>query len=89
MRGNSGKQQIQEYFGDARVDMGLAILDSSFDNVVAPYNEAMLTPGLHFSPEDTQLLWFCLRLFRRLQAVGTAPAVDLSLYEKALFNSDD
>ncbi|MBA9082120.1 MULTISPECIES: DUF6602 domain-containing protein [Micrococcus] len=87
MRGETGKKHIQDHTGDARLDMGLALLDSAFDNTTPPYNKEMLEAGLHFSPESTQLLWFCLRLFRRLQAIGTAPAVDLSLYEEALLKS--
>ncbi|MEV5906123.1 DUF6602 domain-containing protein [Streptomyces sp. NPDC052127] len=87
IRSETGKSHIERTIGDARLDMGLALLDAAFDNTTPPYNEEMLEPGLHFSPEGTQLLWFCLRLFRRLQAIGTAPAVDLSLYEDALFKS--
>lgn len=82
--GTTGTKNIKKHTDDTRVDIGLALLDRAFDHVQPPFNTHMLTKGLHLSPPDTQLLWFCLRLFRRLQAIGTAPAVDLDLYEKAL-----
>ncbi|WP_226347255.1 DUF6602 domain-containing protein [Agilicoccus flavus] len=88
LTGSSGQAQITKHIGNRRVDMGLALLDCAFDNTTAPFNREMLAPGLHFAPPDTQLLWFCLRLFRRLQSLGSALAVDLSLYEEALLHPD-
>jgi hypothetical protein len=35
-----------------------------------------------------QLIHFCIRLFRQLQAVGTVPAVDMTRYEETVFPRD-
>jgi hypothetical protein len=40
--------------------------------------------SLDASPRDSALIFFFLRLLERLQALGTAPAIDLREYGKAL-----
>lgn len=37
--------------------------------------------------DGDQLIHFCIRLFRQLQAVGTVPAVDMTKYEETVFPS--
>jgi len=79
-----GRQQIQNYSGNQHIDVGLALNDAAFDNIPAASENTLLTQGLTFSEPGTQLIWFALRLFKRLQAIGTALAVDLNVYEETL-----
>ena len=73
--------------GLKHLDLGIALTDAAFDRVPANCN-GMLQPGLMFSKPGTQLIHFVMHLFRRLQATGTALAVDLNVYEKALDDVD-
>lgn len=58
------------------LDLGIALDSKAFELATAG--------GLLFSRDHSQLIWFALRLFRRLQRLGTALAIDLDEYEKAL-----
>lgn len=84
IRGATALKNITSHAGDEHLDFGIALLDGAFDHVPATCNQELLTPGLQFSKPDTQLIWFVMRLFRRLQSIGTALAVDLSAYERVL-----
>jgi hypothetical protein len=77
------KRNITTHRGSEHIDLGLALTDLAFDHVPADCNE-MLTPGLFYSEPATQLIFFVMHLFRRLQAIGTAPSVDLVVYENML-----
>jgi hypothetical protein len=87
LRGGRGTGNIQALTGSKHLDLGIALTDAAFDNVPEGCNE-MLEPGLSFSKPGTQLIYFVMHLFRRLQATGTALAVDLKVYEKALDDVD-
>lgn len=84
LSGRVGRANIQKHTGQSHIDLGLALLDSAFDHVSEKSNRTLLSPGLTFSQTDVQLIWFAMRLFRRLQTLGTAPAVDLEVYERIL-----
>ncbi|MGC4173998.1 DUF6602 domain-containing protein [Demequina sp.] len=43
---------------------------------------------LEYAPEGTQLIWFGLRLLRRLAAIGTVVALDLDAYARPLDYAD-
>lgn len=61
--------------GDSRIDIGIALDSLAFDH----------TDGeLSFSKPGTQLIYFALHLFRRLQPLATALAPDLEEYEKSV-----
>jgi len=85
--GPTGLANIQAFTGDTHLDLGVALTDAAFDNVPEGCNE-MLEPGLRFSKPGTQLIYFVMHVFRRLQATGTALAVDLKVYENALDDVD-
>lgn len=83
--GTTGRKHIEALTGDRRLDVGIALTDAAFDFVPEGSNR-MLKPGLKFSTPGTQLIYFALHLFRRLQSIGTALAVDLNAYEQAIEN---
>lgn len=61
--------------GDRRLDCGLAVSGASFDTFDGGYT---------FGPKDNALVFFLFRLLKRLQAVGTVPAVDWAAYAQQL-----
>ncbi|MCR1785484.1 hypothetical protein KVF89_23300 [Nocardioides carbamazepini] len=77
MEGRAATRAITSAEPDRRLDLGLALDTKAFEST-APAIE------LAYSADGTQLIWFALRLFRRLQRMGTALAIDLDEYEKAL-----
>ncbi|WP_104126704.1 DUF6602 domain-containing protein [Cryobacterium sp. Y57] len=81
---DAGRSNITKHSGDRHLDLGLALNDVAFDYVPALTTSELLTPGLTFSEPGVQLISFAMRLFRRLQATGTALAVDLNVYEESL-----
>lgn len=84
----SARSRLAEHAGDYHLDVGLALEHTAFDNVPATANLDMLSSGVEFSTSGTQLIFFALRLFRRLQSIGTAMAVDLDAYDKLLEDLD-
>lgn len=84
----AAKAQLISHHGDAHLDLGLALEHSAFDHVLDTANLELLSPGLEVSSPGTQLIFFALRLFRRLQSVGTAMAVDLRAYDALLDGID-
>ena len=62
--------------GDRRLDCGLAVSGASFDT----YDDGVYI----FGPPDNALVFFLFRLLKRLQSVGTVPAVDWAAYAKQL-----
>ena len=87
LTGETGRGNIEALTGNRHLDIGIALTDAAFDNVPEGANR-MLKPGLSFSKPGTQLIYFVMHLFRRLQASGTALAVDLTVYERALDAAD-
>lgn len=81
---DAGRDNIAKYTGMQHLDLGLALNNVAFDNISEPSTSKLLTPGLTFSEPGIQLIYFAMRLFRRLQATGTALAVDLNVYEESL-----
>lgn len=84
----AAKTQLVEHEGGAHLDLGLALEHSAFDHVDDTANLQLLEPGLEVSSSGTQLIFFALRLFRRLQSIGTAMAVDLRQYDALLREID-
>lgn len=66
----------------ASVDSGIdAILESGLDLGIAVRSTAFDKQAtLEFATENEQLIWFAMRLFRRLSRLGTVLAIDLDAY---------
>lgn len=88
LEGKTGKGHLESLKGDEWLDLGLALKDAAFDRIPEDANTEVLTPGLEFAVTGTQLIFFVMHLFRRLQAIGSAMAVDLEIYERVLEETD-
>lgn len=62
--------------GDRLLDCGLAVSGACFDT----FDDGAYT----FGPKENALVFFLFRLLKRLQSVGTVPAVDWAAYAKQL-----
>ena len=56
--------------GKSGLDFGIAVEAIAFDQ----------TNGVELSPSGEQLIWFAMRLYRRLSKLGTVLAIDLDSY---------
>lgn len=72
--------------GDEFLNIGICLDDFAFDYTPSAEGGDVQTP-LETCDNGGQLIHFCIRLFRQLQAVGTVPAVDMTLYEATVFPS--
>jgi hypothetical protein len=63
---------------DERLDLGCAPADGAFE-----YSRDENGPGLETCTDDKALLFFAMRLFRRLQRIGTVPATDMDRWGQA------
>lgn len=88
LNGTTARTNIDALRGPKWLDLGLALEDAAFDRVPDDANTDVLAPGAFFSEPGTQLIFFVMRLFQRLQAIGSAMAVDLSIYERVLAETD-
>lgn len=77
LEGRAATRAIASADPNRQLDLGLALDSKAFESL-RPSGEVI------YSAEGTQLIWFALRLFRRLQRVGTALAIDLDEYEQVL-----
>lgn len=83
------KTKLDSYLIDDRddksfLDIGIAMNSICFDYTPTPGDSDRLTWPRTYNEEGQQLIHFTIRLFRQLQAVGTVPAMDMALYEKAI-----
>ena len=62
--------------GDATLDLGCALEGSAFERLEAEDGQVTV----EISPPDLTLMFFLVRLFRGLQKLGTAPAIDIAAY---------
>ena len=78
--GDAFNDAIHNTAGDeTRLDIGCALRHGTFD-IDWTDDHAEIT----FSKASTSLMFFLLRLFGRLQAIGTVPAIDLAAYGRSL-----
>jgi len=69
------------------LNIGICLDHFAFDYTPSAAGSKVETELATRSDGD-QLIHFCIRLFRQLQAVGTVPAVDMTKYEKTVFPND-
>lgn len=77
IEGDAATAALASLEGDRAFDLGCALDARSFE---------FTHPGraLEYSDSETQLIFFLLRLFRRLQTLGTVLVVDIDAYESRL-----
>jgi hypothetical protein len=80
LRGDAAARAITNAPNGRHLDMGIALDATAFD-----YDAT--TGDITYSPVNTQLIWFAIHLFKRLQSLGTALAIVLDDYEQALDQS--
>lgn len=83
--GLDGQHAVQALTGrtpERRIDLGIALDTLSFD--INPVDDS-----IHYSEPDLQLINFVMRLFARLQALGTALAIEMDKYEDHIRTLDD
>jgi len=65
---------------DGRIDLGCALEHGAFDVIDRDTDPV----DLAISDPESALMFFLLRLFSRLQLMGTVPAIDMNAYAAAL-----
>ncbi len=65
---------------EQKLDCGLAVSGASFDTF---NNDGHFV----FGPQDNSLIYFLFRLLRKLQSLGTVPAIDWNAYADQLMES--
>lgn len=71
--------------GDRAVDLGCALEGGAFEQL-QPKDENSVGE-IETAPADLTLMFFLVRLFRRLQTIGTAPAIDIEAYAPAVLTN--
>lgn len=74
--GNAFEACLGVLEGDAKVDLGCVVEAGAF--------ELQFNDGIEVADADVALAFFFLRLLRRLQQVGTVPALDYDHYLGAI-----
>ena len=73
-----------------RLDVVCSISDNTFvidhNTFVSQYDETQ-TPSIRFCEKDESLVFLLLNLLRRLQDIGTVPAIDFSKYAEGIKSS--
>lgn len=83
LEGKAAVNALFELSGARRVDIGCALRGVSFNRI-----EEAPTSLPEYSEPDVTLMFFLIRLFGRLQKVGTVAAVDIDAYMNALDLND-
>lgn len=74
LEGKAAAKQLRSLTGNRRIDIGCALASCAFDM----REDEKLDP--EYSTDETALIFFVMRLFRRLQAMGTVVAADIDAY---------
>ena len=69
------------------LDLGCTLDGGAFEQLETEDHEH--TGKIETSPQDLTLMFFLVRLFRRLQRIGTAPAIDIEAYAPAVFSGTE
>ncbi len=83
LEGKAAVNALLELSDARRVDIGCALRGVSFNRI-----EDTPTSSPEYSEPDVTLMFFLIRLFGRLQKVGTVAAVDIDAYMNALDLND-
>ena len=79
------KKALDELAGERTLSLGLALENQAFERDYEisdlTYSHGQLTIS---KPEESSLAWFLFTLLKRLQALGTVPAVDWNRYRSVL-----
>lgn len=76
--------EIQPTQGDSGfLNIGICLDQFAFDYTPSVIGDEVVTK-LQTKSDGNQLIHFCVRLFRQLQAVGTVPAADMTRYEERI-----
>ena len=78
--GDAFESALRASLPEARVDLGCALCDGSFEVTYGTNGDPEITRG----SAESSLIFFLLRLLRRLQQVATVPAIDYEEYSKLL-----
>lgn len=70
------------------LNIGICLDQFAFDYTPTIVDNQVVT-DITTRNDGNQLIHFCVRLFRQLQAVGTVPAVDMTKYEDRVFARHD
>jgi hypothetical protein len=68
--------------GDRAVDLGCALEGGAFEQLHS--EDGDMVGEIQTAPPGLTLMFFLVRLFRRLQSIGTAPAIDIEAYGSAV-----
>lgn len=77
--GDAFTKAIEDNTGNRALDLGCALTAGAFDVF---WHE--ITPTIETGDSDRSLIQFAMRLLRRLQLLGTVPAIDYTAYENAI-----
>jgi hypothetical protein len=77
-------QTINQLLGDQTLTLGLAMEDRAFERSYPIFDQPMPHGELNLSPAENSLAWFLFTLLKRLQDLGTCPAVDWLRYREVL-----
>lgn len=78
------KDIISSLKGNQTISFGFAATDLAFDLAHAPFDTTLAHGALTFSHIEGSLAWFLFNLLKRLQQLGTVPAVDWDQYRNVL-----
>jgi hypothetical protein len=78
--GEPFRKALAKGSADEHLDIGCVLRHGSFDGVRDEYGAATVET----STPETALMFFLMRLFSRLQALGTVPVIDLAAYARNL-----
>ena len=78
--GPSFERSIRNLRGNRQIDIGCALEHGSFDVLRQPKKAVSIVR----SEQDASLMFFLMRLFNRLQRMGTVPAIELDQYARSL-----
>lgn len=78
--GEAFEEALRNELVEGQLDIGCALKHGAFDIVRDEHGEVWINR----STPDVSLIFFLMRLFTRLQSLGTVPAIDLGLYAGTL-----
>ena len=78
------RKTINQLLGNQTLTLGLAMEDRAFERFYPTFDKTMSHESLDLSPAENSLAWFLFTLLKRLQDLGTCPAVDWDRYREVL-----